>query len=78
MLFLDGTRLIDTVDLAGPYLVKFGIESKQSCSATSTAKFKHRIVQALRDMRAVCEAAAAAGEQGGASAGQAKTPKAKL
>ncbi|GFZ49784.1 hypothetical protein JCM24511_07187 [Saitozyma sp. JCM 24511] len=63
--------------LAGPYLVKFGIESKQSCSATSTAKFKHRIVQALRDMRAVCEAATAAGDHG-ASAGQDKTPKAKL
>ncbi|WVQ66414.1 uncharacterized protein L199_004594 [Kwoniella botswanensis] len=43
--------------LAGPYLVKFGIESKFSCDKTSTQRFKHNIVQALRDMRRVCEAA---------------------
>nr|XP_019003669.1 carnitine acetyltransferase [Kwoniella mangroviensis CBS 8507]OCF67130.1 carnitine acetyltransferase [Kwoniella mangroviensis CBS 8507] len=43
--------------LAGPYLVKFGIESKFSCDKTSTQRFKHNIVQALRDMRKVCEAA---------------------
>ncbi|WVF68399.1 hypothetical protein IAT40_003164 [Kwoniella sp. CBS 6097] len=42
--------------LAGPYLVKFGIESKYSCDKTSTQRFKHNIVQALRDMRRVCEA----------------------
>nr|XP_019043447.1 carnitine acetyltransferase [Kwoniella bestiolae CBS 10118]OCF22377.1 carnitine acetyltransferase [Kwoniella bestiolae CBS 10118] len=48
--------------LAGPYLVKFGIESKFSCDKTSTQRFKHNIVQALRDMRRVCEAAADAGE----------------
>ena len=46
-----------TLDLAGPNLVKFGIESKTSCAVTSTAKFKHHLVQSLRDMRRVCEAA---------------------
>ncbi|OCF34330.1 carnitine acetyltransferase [Kwoniella heveanensis BCC8398] len=44
--------------LAGPYLVKFGIESKYSCDKTSTQRFKHHIAQALRDMRRVCEAQA--------------------
>ncbi|WRT69787.1 uncharacterized protein IL334_006778 [Kwoniella shivajii] len=43
--------------LAGPNLVKFGIESKFSCDKTSTQRFKHNIVQSLRDMRRVCEAA---------------------
>ena len=41
-------------DLAGPNLIKFGIESKRSCAVTSTAKFKHHVVQSLRDMRRVC------------------------
>nr|XP_019009266.1 carnitine acetyltransferase [Kwoniella pini CBS 10737]OCF48047.1 carnitine acetyltransferase [Kwoniella pini CBS 10737] len=41
--------------LAGPYLVKFGIESKFSCEKTSTQRFKHNIVQSLRDIRRVCE-----------------------
>lgn len=45
-------------DLAGPYLIKFGIESKWSCETTSTARFKHRIAQAFRDMRRVVEAGA--------------------
>ncbi|KAK8849764.1 hypothetical protein IAR55_005100 [Kwoniella newhampshirensis] len=44
--------------LAGPHLIKFGIESKFSCSVTSTQRFKHHIAQALRDMRRVCELAA--------------------
>lgn len=48
------------IDLAGPFLVKFGIESKFSCPTTSTSRFKHHIVQALRDMREMCEEAAAA------------------
>lgn len=43
------------VDLAGPYLLKFGIESKWSCEVTSTARFKHHLVQAFRDMRRVVE-----------------------
>nr|XP_018260190.1 carnitine acetyltransferase [Kwoniella dejecticola CBS 10117]OBR82348.1 carnitine acetyltransferase [Kwoniella dejecticola CBS 10117] len=41
--------------LAGPYLVKFGIESKFSCEKTSTQRFKHNLAQALRNMRRVCE-----------------------
>lgn len=41
--------------MAGPYLIKFGIESKVSCDATSTTKFKHQLVQAFRDMRELCE-----------------------
>ncbi|CAE6408771.1 unnamed protein product [Rhizoctonia solani] len=39
--------------LAGPKLVKFGIESKHSCSTTSTADFKAKIVESLRDMKAL-------------------------
>lgn len=49
------------IDLAGANLIKFGIESKFSCAVTSTAKFKHQVVQALRDMRRVCEMASQAG-----------------
>ncbi|WVR07972.1 hypothetical protein IAU60_005015 [Kwoniella sp. DSM 27419] len=58
--------------LAGPHLVKFGIESKFSCDKVSTQRFKHNIVAALRDMRAVCEAAA------GSAANAQVTTKAKL
>lgn len=47
----------DGLDLNGPNLIKFGIESKASCTTTDTTRFTHRIVQALRDMRRVCEAA---------------------
>jgi len=43
-------------DLAGPHLLKFGIESKWSCEVTSTARFKHNLAQSLRDMRRVVEA----------------------
>ena len=42
-------------DLAGPHLLKFGIESKWSCEVTSTARFKHNLAQSLRDMRRVVE-----------------------
>ena len=42
--------------MAGPNLIKFGLESKISCPTTSTARFKHRIVQAFRDLRRVAEA----------------------
>jgi hypothetical protein len=48
----------DLVDLAGPHLIKFGIESKWSCEVTATARFKHNIAQALRDVRRVIEASA--------------------
>jgi carnitine O-acetyltransferase len=50
------TRLIYVLDQPGKHLIKFGIESKVSCSVTSTSRFKHHLVQALRDMRRVCEA----------------------
>ncbi|KAJ1307883.1 hypothetical protein OPQ81_001963 [Rhizoctonia solani] len=36
--------------LAGPKLIKFGIESKHSCPTTSTADFKSKIVESLREM----------------------------
>jgi carnitine O-acetyltransferase len=49
---------IDGTDLAGPYLLKFGIESKWSCEVTSTACFKHHLAQSFRDMRRVVEASA--------------------
>ncbi|KAG8753963.1 hypothetical protein FRC11_006931, partial [Ceratobasidium sp. 423] len=37
--------------LAGPKLIKFGIESKHSCPTTSTADFKANIVESLREMK---------------------------
>ncbi|KAL1412564.1 hypothetical protein Q8F55_000311 [Vanrija albida] len=43
--------------MIAPHIVKFGLESKVSCPTTSTTRLKHNIVQALRDMRRVCEAA---------------------
>jgi carnitine O-acetyltransferase len=46
----------DHIDQPGKHLLKFGIESKVSCEATSTSRFKHHLVQSLRDMRRVCEA----------------------
>ena len=45
------------IDLAGPYQIKFGLESKWSCEKTSTARFKHVIVQAFRDVRNMIESA---------------------
>lgn len=41
-------------DLSGPNLIKFGIESKLSCTETSTALFQRVIVRALREMRDLC------------------------
>jgi hypothetical protein len=38
-------------DLAGPDIVKFGIESKYE---TSTKQFKEVIVNAMQDMQVVC------------------------
>ncbi|ORX37603.1 acyltransferase ChoActase/COT/CPT [Kockovaella imperatae] len=43
---------------AGPYLLKFGVEGKWSAQTTSSARFKHHLVQSLRDMRKVVEEAA--------------------
>ncbi|CAE7076446.1 unnamed protein product [Rhizoctonia solani] len=39
--------------LAGPQLIKFGIESKYSCPTTSTADFKEKVVESLREMKAL-------------------------
>ncbi|GAA5932375.1 choline/carnitine O-acyltransferase [Sporobolomyces koalae] len=41
--------------LAGDKLVKFGIESKVSNPETSTETFRKNLVEALREMREVCE-----------------------
>ncbi|KAG9007905.1 hypothetical protein FRB94_013852 [Tulasnella sp. JGI-2019a] len=41
--------------LAGPKLIKFGIESKVSCETTSTQTFKSKVVESLREMRALFE-----------------------
>ena len=41
-------------DMAGPELIKFGIESKMSCPETSTSLFKYAIQTALLDMQALC------------------------
>lgn len=43
------------LDLAGPDLIKFGIESKKSCKETSTEGFIDAIALALHDMRDICE-----------------------
>ncbi|KDQ57097.1 hypothetical protein JAAARDRAFT_35697 [Jaapia argillacea MUCL 33604] len=40
--------------LAGPEIIKFGIESKYSCPKTSTGKFKEDLKDALREMRLAC------------------------
>lgn len=57
--------LADRVDLAGPHLIKFGIEGKFSAESTSVARFKHQIAQALRDMRRICEAQNGKSVEGG-------------
>lgn len=44
----------DFTDLSGPDLIKFGIESKFSCTETSTAAFQRAITSALREMRQLC------------------------
>lgn len=41
--------------MAGPHELKFGIESKVSCSQTSSYDFKKDLLQSLREMREVCE-----------------------
>lgn len=41
--------------LAGDKVVKFGIESKVSCPETSTDVFRQNLVEAMREMRAMCE-----------------------
>ncbi|GAA5914862.1 hypothetical protein JCM6882_007824 [Rhodosporidiobolus microsporus] len=41
--------------LAGDKVIKFGIESKVSCATTSTDEFRKNLVEAMREMRKVCE-----------------------
>jgi len=41
--------------LAAPNMIKFGIESKFSCSTTSTELFKRAITSALESMHNVCQ-----------------------
>jgi len=43
-------------DLAGPDVIKFGIESKHSSSLTSTEGFKAAVSEALWDMRSLYSA----------------------
>jgi carnitine O-acetyltransferase len=45
---------IINADLSGRDLIKFGIESKFTCTETSTALFQRVIVGALREMRELC------------------------
>lgn len=40
--------------LAAPDMIKFGIESKHSCPATSTEGLRLAIIDALRDVKALC------------------------
>lgn len=42
-------------DLAGANIIKFGMESKRSSKDTSTHKFRLAIVEAMREMRRICE-----------------------
>ena len=47
-----------SVDLAAPDMIKVGIESKHSCSQTSTKEFQYAMTAALQDMRQLCLEAA--------------------
>lgn len=42
------------VDLAGPEIIKFGVECKHSSPLTSTQAFKVAIQTVLLDMKAIC------------------------
>ncbi|CAG8744717.1 10488_t:CDS:2, partial [Funneliformis caledonium] len=41
--------------LSGEYLLKFGIESKYSSSETDSNAFRQNIINALKDMKKICE-----------------------
>ena len=43
------------VDLAGLKIIKFGMESKWSSKETSTQKFRIALIEAMREMRRICE-----------------------
>ena len=47
-------HLLFNQDMAGPELIKFGIESKESCKETSTEAFIDAIALALQDMQDIC------------------------
>lgn len=49
------TDRLGLADLAGNQVIKFGLESKRSCAETSTEVFRNNLIEAMRDMRAVCE-----------------------
>lgn len=40
--------------MAGPKMIKFGIESKVSCAETSSPKFMQIICDTLKEMKDVC------------------------
>lgn len=42
-------------DLAGLKIIKFGMESKWSSKETSTQKFRIALIEAMREMRRICE-----------------------
>ena len=50
------TTHVYRTDLAGADIIKFGMESKKSSTETSTHKFRLAIIDALREMRVICEA----------------------
>jgi carnitine O-acetyltransferase len=41
--------------LSGENLLKFGIESKYSSSETNSNAFRQNVVNALKEMRSICE-----------------------
>jgi carnitine O-acetyltransferase len=43
--------------LAARGILKFGIESKRSSTETSTHGFRLKVIEALREMKAICEEA---------------------
>ena len=47
-------RVIILPDLAAPDMIKFGIESKFSCTKTSTKIFKEMVASALEEMQTMC------------------------
>jgi carnitine O-acetyltransferase len=50
VLDIDGIH----IDLAGPDMIKFGIESKFSSPYTSTASLKNAIIHSLDEIQTVC------------------------
>lgn len=48
------TEWLFNLDLMGPDVIKFGIESKHSSPLTSTDKFKAALSASLREMKSVC------------------------